>query len=131
MIWEWIKYAVVKNNVIFILILTIIIGFGYDFIPMPEGKLEHPNPPAKPHSYWWFGWFVTNYLIGFCFEWALILKTKGLAKDVCISYFLFDLVGFLSYLYQGWPEPKERIIIGFCLSCLTFIALRLWRFQKL
>lgn len=130
MIWAWIKHTIKENPVIFILILTIIIGYGYDFIPMPDGKVQHPKPPESPHSYWWFGKFITIYLIGFLFEWALIIKTESLTKDVCISYFIFDFLGFLSYLYQGWPEPKQSIIIGCCISIIILLILRIWNFQK-
>lgn len=130
MIWKWIKYTVVKNSVIILLLLTILIGYGYDFISIPEGTMEHMKQPLKPHSYWWFGKFITIYLIGFCFEWIIIILTKGLTKDIAISYFLFDFVGFSSYCYQGWPEPKERIIFGFCLACLVFIFLRSWKLLK-
>lgn len=125
--------SVVSNPVIFLLIFTVVLNYGYWLIPLewfPEGKFQHYNPPLKPHSYWWFGYFIIDYLVDFSFVIAIIISTKGITKDIAISYFLFDLLGMLSYIYQGWPEPTENMVIGFCLSCLVFISLGIWRFLK-
>ena len=132
--WEWIKHTIKEDPVIFLLLLTIIIGYGYDFLPIPDGKIDHignnPHPEHKPHSYWWFGKFITIYLIHFTFEWALILKTKGLTREFCIVYFLIDFTGFLSYMYQGWPEPKFLFVITFFIGALIIISLNIWRLLR-
>ena len=131
MIWDWIKHTVFKNPVTFILIGIIILGFTYDYLPIPEGKMNHIKQPEKPHSYWWFGKFLTIYIIQLALAgMRLINKISSLDKEVLAVYILFDLLGMLSYLYQGWPEPKSIMIIGCCLGCFIVISLRIWRLLK-
>jgi hypothetical protein len=131
MIWTWTKHAIVNNPVTFMLLLTIIIGYGYDFIPIPEGKFEHINPPEQPHSNWWVGKFMTIYLIGFIYQINRFFPViSQLDKDVMSVYFCIDFLGFISYFYQGWPEPKALFIFIYCLGVVTVIFLTLWRSHR-
>lgn len=132
MIWAWIKHGIKSHPSVFILIATISIAYGYEQIEIPDGKFNHPNPPEKPHSYYWFGKFITIYITGFLGYMQRLLPSapSTLERDVIASYFLFDFLGMLSYIYQGWPEQSERIIIGFCLSCILLVSLRIWRLSK-
>lgn len=115
----------------FLLLFTILISYGYDFLPIPEGKFQHVNPPEKPHSNWWFGKFVTIYLVGFIFQISrLIKKISDLDRDVVKVYLCVDVVGLVSYYYQGWPEPKAVFIVSFCIGVMVVIFLSLWRLAK-
>lgn len=123
--------AIKENPITFLLLLTIFIGYGYDYIPIPAGKFQHLNPPLNPHSNWWFGKFVTIYIVGFILQISRLIKNiSTLDRDVIKVYFCIDFIGFLSYLYQGWPEPKELFIISFCFGVITVILLSLWRLAK-
>lgn len=131
MIWSWIKHAIIKNPITFILIGIILIGYGYDYLPIPEGKVTHLNPPDKPHSYWWFGKFLTIYVIQIALaSMRFIKKISSLDRDFLAVYISFDLLGMLSYIYQGWPEPKELLVFWCCMGFLILILLKLWRLQK-
>lgn len=131
MIWAWIRHAASKNPVTFILIGIILIGFGYDYLPIPEGKMTHINQPEKPHSYWWFGKFLTIYMIQLALAGMRFIKRiSDLDKDILAIYLCFDLLGMLSYIYQGWPEPKVTMIIGCCLGCTIVIFLRICKSLK-
>ena len=134
MIWEWISHTVKKNPVTFMLLLTILIGFFYDYIPIPDAKEihEYPNQPDKPHTNWWFYKFCTIYIIGFIFQINRFFeKISRLDKDVMAVYLCIDILGFFSYYYQGWPEPKLLFIVCFCLGVLIIIGLSIWRTYKL
>lgn len=132
MIWAWTKHAIKENPATFILVFTILIGWGYDYLPIPEGKVYYWNGSKGP-SYAWYYWITINYyFMGFVLILGWLLpKKSSLDKQVIASYFIFDVLGFLSYQYQGWPNPhKERIIIGFCLSVLILILLRIWKLMR-
>ena len=130
MISEWIRHSIKQNPITFILIGTVIMGFSYDFIEWSDNRFTHFNGNEGVRM-GWFAFFVMHYIIGFALVlMRLIDRISSLDKDVVISYFIFDFLGFVSYLYQGWPEPKEAIIIGFCISCLTLLSLRIWNYLK-
>lgn len=110
-----------RNKVTGLLLLTVVIGVMSTAFDYRNEIVNHPSG-KEGHTMKYFVWFVGNYLNGFVLLWALFLNKSENDKIVLICYVFWDLIGFFNYLYNGWPEPKELIIISFAASvCLFFI----------
>ena len=122
MIWESIR----KNKVTYILILTIIVGYLSTYLDFGVGRFEHWNG-SEGFTRPWHGWIVCHYIIGFLLCFMSFFECSRLDKNVLATYIFFDFLGFISYMYAGWPEPKELFIWAFCLSLIVFILLQIFR----
>lgn len=118
--------AIFNNKVTFLLLLTIVMGYGFDYIEWSRVPVTQLNGD-KGFSMWWHSWIIMHYLIGYIFLSIRFIKMSDIDWDVLKSYLFYDVFSLFNYLYFGWPEPKEQIIIGFCLMVSIFVLLRLWK----
>lgn len=131
MIWAWIIYAIKNNKVAFILLFTIVFGFvTTHVIDWPDRHAIHFS--GKEGLFFnWHAWVISNYILGLLIlSLRFIPKMSELDMDALYAYIIFDIYGFYSYLNIGWPEPKSKIIIGYCLVVIIFIGLRIWKLLK-
>lgn len=124
--WGLIKRTISNNPISFILILTVVIGYLSTSITWPEGSHIHWNGNTGFYINW-HRWMQSNYLIGFLLLSIGYFTPSPTDKNVLTCYFIFDLLGYLSYEYLGHPEPKELFIWAFCLSLILFILLQIFR----
>lgn len=142
MILEWIKHTVINHKISYLLLLTVIMGAVYSFTSLSEYKFKTVDGErvAERTRHWngekgtytnWDNRFNMHYLTGFIFILcALVPKKSAVDYDALYSYLVFDMVGFYSYKYQGWPEPTSYIIVGFCLTFVAFVGLRIYKMER-
>lgn len=116
-----------KNKVSIILVLTVILGLASTLIDFPRYKITHLDGSIGFRLHW-VVWMCKTYIVGFMLLSIRLIKdfTK-LDRDIVIAYLAFDVYSFLVYLYSGFPERKDLIIIGFCIACFMPIFRHIWK----
>lgn len=117
--------ALKRNKISSLLLLTILLGVISTQVPIPDDvRFRHING-EEGHTLPWFVYFTTKYVIGFLFLTMLLIRERTrIDRWMVINYFAWDIVGFFSYFYQGWPEPKMIIVGCFCMSMVIFIMIK-------
>lgn len=119
--------AITNNKVTFLLLLTIVMGYFFDYIDWPKKeRFEHWNG-EEGFSVWWHSWVVMHYIIGFIYLSTRFFKMSSIDWDAFRCYMAYDIYSLFLYFNYGWPEPKEEIITGFCITVIIFVCIRLWR----
>lgn len=120
----------IENKVSWIIITIVIMGFvwslGYHLEWWPKHNVTLWNGELGFRKHWHI-WLNMHYIIGFLLIASNFISKTELDKDFLKSFLIFDIFGWLSYNYKGWPEPVYLFIIGFSLSVITFGILRLCR----
>lgn len=121
----------IKNNkVAFLLLTTVVLGLTYSSIDWPVYKITHWSG-KQGFNLHWHVWLIMHYVIGFIFLITRLVRNMSeIDKDVLKAYLCFDVYSLVWYLYNGWPEPKEIIVIGFVMACIVFVLIRLWRYFR-
>ena len=120
-----------KHKITYLLLLTVVLGSYYQLVLLPElagGKVIHWNG-EEGMSEKWHVFFIFRYIIGFILVIALLYKPTKLDRDSIISYLVWDVYGFFSYLWIGWPEPVHLIVFGFLTGLAAFFILRIWKYN--
>ncbi len=119
-----------KNKVSWLLAAIVFAGMvysvGYQFDWWPTHTTENWNGTKGFRAHWDI-WLNMHY--GFV---VLLLISNFIEKtrtdyNVLVSFTLFDVFGWLSYNYSGWPEPFNLFVSGFCLSSVLLIILEKWK----
>lgn len=114
---------VLKNKVSLILFSTIIIGVVSTSVDLPDVKYKHLSG-VETHTLEYFFYFCSRYIIDFMLILALLVKERtDIDKWTIITYSVFHVLGFASYVLMGWPEPKIIIIICFSLSLFIHVLI--------
>ena len=120
----------IKNKVSWLIILIVVIGFVYnvgyhfDWWPIYKSTLWNGEKGFNTH---WHIWLNMNYAFGFVLSVCNFIEKTRTDINFLRAFVLFDVFGWLSYNYCGWPEPVYLFIIGFCLSTIAFIVLDKWK----
>lgn len=117
-----------KHKISIVLLITVLLGVistAFDF--SDTERIIHLTG-EKGHTLNYAFFFIFQYLIGFVLIGMLLVKERTqVDKWIVINYLWWDFVGFLSYLYQGWPEPKMLIVLCFCSTIVIFLGLQIFR----
>ena len=115
-----------KNKVALLLILTILLGVVSTAFEFPHERFSHPSGKEGHYLNYYF-FFTFQYIVGFIFMGIIISLTKGIDRIIACVYLFWDVVGFLLYQYNGWPEPKMLIISAFSVTLVLYIFLAKWK----
>lgn len=126
--WNDLKQVINENKISSILLLTMLLGVISTAFTFPDDvRITHVDG-HEGHTLPYAFYFIFHYLIGFAFVAGLLINIRTKIDTWMIQVYLFwDFIGFLSYLYQGWPEPKNLIILGFTTSFVLFVGLNIFK----
>lgn len=114
------------HKVSVLLLLTIVVGVGVTSFDFGSDRFVLLNGHESKQSVNSVAYFVAHYIIGFIMVGALLVNNRTeIDKWVIINYLWWDFIGLLSYLYQGWPEPKFLIIVCFTTSISILVILNI------
>ena len=130
---RWIWFAISKNKVAYLLITTVIIGVWYQWVDWPsDNKVILLNGKEGFPSNWHYWFLIIHFLMNVIFLICASIPNKStIDYDVLYSYIVWEGVGAYSFAYEGWyrEDPWKWFVIGFCLTCVTFVLIRIFRLK--